>query len=485
MRRASRISRHAEQVSDVTSDEGTWEDVSAEKDNSQILPSPPPSKTSFRVGSSPRKRKPLHRNTYAGTPPRKRPATPPIQKQPQPQPQPRPPRKIIVTEEIVDGALQGASFTIYYVFDVFSTAIKLLRRPLYFIVFLWLLALISSKISHTLRGAFAPLCYIPGLSGSSICRFGDQGAGQQRGRMPRWADYPKLIDVQSTTFEHLLDESVGGSGLSLEIKKAEMATADLVTLVRVSNLKSRDMLGDSLGEFVDDAKKTGRDLQRLSSKIGGAVDSIMAVNDYALHEIEAANVKAPTILNAYGLMPWAARRPATEVVARTFGEAMNVLSSSMQRLILEAEVNLANLDRLEERLSTLHDLVSREDSSISGARAEVLSDLWTKLGGNRRTLRGFDEHLGLLRNLGMYRKKALAHVVAALQSLQAMSSDMEDIRERVAAPELTGSKIPVEVHMKSIKNGLERLKEGRVRAKRLEEEAMRRVLGITDSESKV
>lgn len=205
----------------------------------------------------------MHRTTYIATPPRKL-GTPPVQKQP------RPPRNTIATEEIVDGAVNGTSFVVRYAFDVISTAIGLLRRPLYLIVFVWMLAMIIGLISHTVRQAFAPLCYLPGLHSSSLCRppnFVGKGGGR-----PRWADYPKLIDVQSTTFEHLLDESVGGSGLSLEIKKAEMATTDLVTLVRVSKLHSRDTLGDTLVEFVDDAKKTSRSLQKLSSKIGGAVD---------------------------------------------------------------------------------------------------------------------------------------------------------------------------------------------------------------------
>ena len=74
------------------------------------------------------------------------------------------------------------------------------------------------------------------------------------------------------TFDSLLDESAGGSSLSLELKKAQMATTDLVVLVRRSNLKSRETLADILSEFIADAKTTGRDLQRLSSKIGGAVD---------------------------------------------------------------------------------------------------------------------------------------------------------------------------------------------------------------------
>lgn len=205
----------------------------------------------------------------------------------------------------------------------------------------------------------------------------------------------------------------------------------------------------------------------------------MAVNDYALHQIEAAHSKSPTIMSMYGLVPWAARKPTYDVVTRTFSEAMGVLTGSLERLVLEAEVNLANLEKLEERLSVLHGIVSREDVALSNAKADLLADLWTILGGNRDRLRNFDNHLSLLKNLGVYRKKALAHVVAALQTLKSLSSDMEDIRERVAAPDLLGSKIPIEVHMKSIRTGLERLKESRVRGKKLEEDTVRRVLGIS------
>jgi hypothetical protein len=155
---------------------------------------------------------------------------------------------------------------------------------------------------------------------------------------------------------------------------------------------------------------------------------------------------------------------------------MIVLSKLMQRLILEAEISLANLNKLEERLTTLHELVSREDSSISSVKADMLSELWTKLGGNKRTLRGIDNHLVLLRNLGRYRKRALLHIVTVLQMLQAMSGEMEDLRERAAAPELTSGRIPAEVHIRSLKNGLERLREGRLRAKEVEAEAVRNIL---------
>jgi len=55
---------------------------------------------------------------------------------------------------------------------------------------------------------------------------------------------------------------------------------------------------------------------------------------------------------------------------------------------------------------------------------------------------------------------------------------MEELRERVAAPEITEGEIPLEVHVKSIRSGIERLQEGRIKAKEREEEAITRILSI-------
>jgi hypothetical protein len=193
-------------------------------------------------------------------------------------------------------------------------------------------------------------------------------------------------------------------------------------------------------------------------------DSIMAVNDFALREIEFARKT-----NAL-----------RQVVVETFGETMNILSTGMERLIIEAEANIIALDSLEERLSTLHDIISREDSTLSLEKETLLEDFWTILGFNRDELRNFDQSLLLLKELKTYRQQALVRVVTALQTLQMMSADMEDMRERVARPAIAGSAIPVEVHIKSIQYGLERLREGRMRAKELDEAATRRVLSMNN-----
>lgn len=156
---------------------------------------------------------------------------------------------------------------------------------------------------------------------------------------------------------------------------------------------------------------------------------------------------------------------------------MSVNEAHMHRIILEAEASLGYLNDLEERLFTLHEYIARENSTIILEREDLLAELWTILGGNRKRLRGMNGHLFLLKSIGEYRRRAMAQVSAALQTLQGMSEDMEDLRQRVAAPELLGDRIPVEVHLKSIKGGLERLQADRKRTKERNDETVRLMLG--------
>ena len=204
----------------------------------------------------------------------------------------------------------------------------------------------------------------------------------------------------------------------------------------------------------------------------------MAVNDYALRTIESGEAKDLSIMGLIWPFSGSKKPSSQELLAGTFAQSLSVLSASLAKLIVMAEASIYELDKLEARLGTIHSIIAREDSSISAQRADLLAELWTILGGNRAQMRSFNSHLQLLRELGNYRTRALAHVVAALQALQTLSADMEELRERVAAPELAGGEIPIEVHARSIRSGIERLNEGRIRAKQREEEAVQRILGI-------
>ncbi|KAG1885887.1 uncharacterized protein F5891DRAFT_1132717 [Suillus fuscotomentosus] len=358
-----------------------------------------------------------------------------------------------VDQHQVKEALSASS---YYFFDVIIRAMRLLRIPLSVLLFLWMLAFTMMRISSTLHTAFSPMCFLPLVSRSVLCT-------QLK------ADFPHLMQYQSLMFEQILDGSAGGSGLSLEIRKAEFATADLATLVRNSNLlKSNDALADLLATFVRDAKMTARSLTKLSSKVASAVDNIMAVNHYAMRTVEDADKNAASPYSITALAPFRTAPTMQDVIMDAFSSAMEAFSRAIQRLILEAEIYL----------SAIREAVIREDAFITAEKSLLLEALWTKLGGNRRTLRGYEQHANLLMDVNDYRKQAQVHIMAVLQILYLMSEDMEDLRERAAAPELVDERIPIQVHIQSIQSGLQRLQEGRVRAKEKEEDVMRKALGF-------
>ena len=160
-----------------------------------------------------------------------------------------------------------------YIAEVLGVVVRMMKFPFSIALVVMVCAYALSIMSGAVSSALAPICSTPVLS--LVCITSKSSGPARRSnpdRTPQWADFPSLLNVESKTFESLLDEAVQGPGLALEIKKAEMATSDLATLVRVSNLNSRAILADSLSEFVKDARKVGRGLTRFSSKVGGTVD---------------------------------------------------------------------------------------------------------------------------------------------------------------------------------------------------------------------
>ncbi|EJD06844.1 uncharacterized protein FOMMEDRAFT_76006 [Fomitiporia mediterranea MF3/22] len=381
---------------------------------------------------------------------------------------------LVSGEEIHTAFTHGTRSSAKYIYDVVTSTLSLLKWPLVLLLTMWTITIIISALSATVRSAFSPLCVIPGVSRFDICATRKLQTGNIK--EPQHAEYPMMVEVQSKTFEQLLDESVGSTSVALDIKKAEMATADLVILVRMSDLRGKDHLATALGSFVDDARETARGLQKLNAKISGSVDNILAISDFALQTIEGRSTEKSSLMKY--IWPFNSNTSNKELLASTFSQSLSVLSSSLERLILSAEASLDSLNKLEEQLNTIHGIVSREDNTLSVENAELLAALWTRLGGNRAKVVRFASNLQLLKELGGYRAQALARVVAALQALQELSANMEELRERASTPELAGDEIPVEVHARAIRSGVDRLNEGRLRAKRLEEEAVNRVLGL-------
>jgi hypothetical protein len=68
-------------------------------------------------------------------------------------------------------------------------------------------------------------------------------------------------------------------------------------------------------------------------------------------------------------------------------------------------------------------------------------------------------------------------VAGTLVQLEKLAADLDDLRERVATPLLSDeASIPLEIHLMTLRKGVERLNESRGRAKSKEKQILKRIL---------
>ncbi|PIL29364.1 hypothetical protein GSI_09415 [Ganoderma sinense ZZ0214-1] len=262
------------------------------------------------------------------------------------------------------------------------------------------------------------------------------------------ADFPGLLAIQHRAFDDLVAGSATNSELIVNVKRAEVAIRDLVVLVKASNLTTKEPLAATLSLFSVDAHRTGRGLQLLMSKTYGTIDRLIAYNTYALRVIEAAHKTFPQD---------DLHIEATTI--RTFQASMASFSAAVSAILVEATTVSASLDVLEERLSTIHALSIQEALDTALAKDELLWQLWTVLGGNRRQLRDLADRASILQSVQQYRALASAYIAATVQALTVVDADLTQLREQLSIQAIGCDSIPVEVQVRSLERSLRRLQE--------------------------
>jgi hypothetical protein len=162
-----------------------------------------------------------------------------------------------------------------------------------------------------------------------------------------------------------------------------------------------------------------------------------------------------------------------------FDQVMSMLESHLQRLLLEGREALQCLDRLEERLTAIHFIVAQEDDKVSAAKQDLLAELWSILGGNKRQLAKYNRHIDILRSIDTARQRALAHVVAAITTVESTQANLDDLRERASRPGLIHD-LPLEAHVLSMRAGIERISSSRKKIGQVKSEALGTLRSIAD-----
>ncbi|KAF8705294.1 hypothetical protein RHS03_05302, partial [Rhizoctonia solani] len=391
-----------------------------------------------------------------------------------------PPRKFSDARGLKDLIEIAVVFVVATVLDITKDIVMISKKPMQVIP---IVVRCQLTVELFVRTFMSPVCSLPLIS--SRIEYCNRDELSRRFS----PDFPKLVSLQSR-LEDVMDDSASSSIVAVDIKNSEMAVRDLTTLVKISTLVAKDSLVERLNEFVVDAKTAGRNLQRFGGRVGGAVDQIVAMNEYVLKllentakdsEAQISSGPVQRVMNAVspikvsGPQVIAARRKEVETM---WYQATGMMDATIRKLIHEAEANIIALDKLESQLDLINEMILREDEGIRAKAEEVLGELWTKLGGNKKKLNSFRSHRMLLNEIRTYRKRALAHVSSTLVQLQGLSADLDDLRQRVVTPTLAGEEagIPLEVHIGSMQKGTERLLEGRKRAREREDAYLQKVL---------
>ncbi|KAJ9668344.1 hypothetical protein H2201_001392 [Coniosporium apollinis] len=369
-----------------------------------------------------------------------------------------------------------------FLLSVLQSALKLLRPLLVYALALWLLIgtgmILRNLITSSVSNALAPVCHIPGMS--RIIPFCEYANHPQPGGPP---EFDQLMTVQSA-FEDVLSSSSESATLPMDMKRSELSIRDLRSVVSFSSLPSRNELVFEFGGFIDTARQASMDLTKFNSRIGRAVDHILSTNRWTLQVIdsiserEAARGSLTRFFADTVMAPFTSRQTADEMLLEQYLKHTRAVEEEIQDLIFEAQELLRILQNLDDRLDVIAMIALRDGFAAQGSKDELFAALWTKLGGNRSSVHKLNEQLKLLKQVSQYRKMAWAHVSTTILKLQAIAAGLEDLRERVAAPEVVGTSkdTPLEMHIESIQLGVERLEAQRSEARKLEGDNYRRVL---------
>lgn len=242
--------------------------------------------------------------------------------------------------------------------------------------------------------------------------------------------------------------------------------------------------------FIDTAKIASWDLTKFNSHVGRAVDSVISITRWTsrvldgIQERETSRGIIGAFVNDKLIAPFQPAKFSERLVLDQYVEHTRAVEEEISRLVIEAQALLTVLNNLEDRLEVIHGITVRDGVQVQASKDETLSELWAWLGGHRGKINKLNGQLNLLKEIGNRRKTALAHVSGTLLKLQEISSGLEDLRERVAAPELLRDRIdiPLSVHIESIQKGINRLEEQKLITQRSKEDIMERARNRNDME---
>lgn len=385
-----------------------------------------------------------------------------------------------------------------WAFGVVGMAFKIAQKPLAIALAIYFtfggLMFAQNMLTKSIYSSLSPICRLPGVSYLEL-PFCPLGADSQPSAGTKSAvEFDGLMDVQER-FEEVLEKSANGVSLPMEMKRSEASIRDLRTMVRYSDLQGREELVLEFDGFIDTARYASNDLQKFNTHVGSAVDSVISINRWTsryLDGLVAAEEESKGLLGSLTNWVFSPFQPATfseRNLLDKYVEHTALVSDKIGDLIIEAQAVLRSLSQAEDHLGSIFDFVARTQKTVQSRKEEVLWTIWTLVGANIRKIHNFNSQLSLLKHVDAQRSDAVRQVSELILELEKIQAGLDDLRDRVAEPEIAmakmGGRMPLSVHIETINRGVERLEDARSRIRALENDKIREVLARGKGEERL
>ena len=406
--------------------------------------------------------------------PQKAQATSQLRKRPKQAAQPKAPVLEATADSssrLAENASRVAEAVLAWVLAVLGGALQALKRPLSYIVAIYmlvgLLIVLQNILTSKISTALSPICRVPGVHFliPRLCESPIQ-LNLSGPSVPQ-PEFDELMSVQNK-FEDLLQQTGDDYAIPAFMKQSQLAMRDVREVVRFSQLRSKHELVFEFNTFIDAASQASWDLETFNSHVGRTVDKVLLTARWtqrALDDIAGPNGTRGRIGRFVStvLAPFQPVKYTEDVVLDQYIKHSDAVQNEISDLLGEAQAVFALLRSLEETLDAVHGIAVRDTQYAEASRDEVLALLWTKLGGNSKQVNKFESDLRTLKKIATYGQAAYTHIAAAVLKLQAMSAEIDQLKERlVSVDPIPGRpEIPLSIHLENIQMGVQRLEEAR------------------------
>ncbi|KAK4181721.1 hypothetical protein QBC36DRAFT_226675 [Triangularia setosa] len=388
---------------------------------------------------------------------------------------------------VPDDGILGSVFA--WLLDVIGLAFWVIKFPLGLLLAVYVLSgttiIAKNMATKSIAASLSPLCRVPGVSYLHVPFCGPNKSEDDKGSN---VDFDSLVDAQNL-LEQVLERTLEGVTLPLDIKRSEASIRDLRTIVRHSNLKGKQELVLEFDGYIDTVRSVVHELSSFNVHVGSTVDSVISMNRWTARQLDGLegsdNVLKPKIENndpwlssviEWVLSPFQPVVFTEDHLRDTYLRHASHVQDRIASLILEAQTVLSSLSKAEDHLEIIHEVAHRSTEEVKTSRQDILYTLWTLVGANNQKLKDLKSQLSVLSQIENQRLRAVKQVTALISDLVKIQAEIQDLRDNVAATELVPN-VPLSVHIATINSGVERLDAARSRLKAIEAERVREVVG--------